>query len=313
MNNKPDVKLETQQRVRDAITTLDYSPNIVARGLVLKRSNVIGFIVPDIMNPSFPELARGVIARAGEFGYSVMFFDTNHDYTVEKEAVRLLQSKQVDGIILSFNKTNKDELEKLKHEHFPVVQIYRKGDSPAITTIAIDNIQSGYLAIKHLIDLGHRRIAHITTGETSQSGKERLDGYRKALIEGGIPYDPLLVVTGKNSSESGRICMEQLLTLEQSVTAVFASHDIMAVGAYDAIFNAGLSIPDDISVIGHDNIQISRLVHPKLTTIDTHKDRLGEAAVDLLIEEMEMPVPSNTERMFTTELIMRESTRMLVQ
>jgi len=311
LNKRPDVRTETQEKVTRAIKELGYSPNIVARGLVLRKSNVIGFIVPDIMNPSFPELARGVVNRAKEYGYSVMFFDTNHDSRVEKEAIRLLQSKQVDGIILSFDEANKDELEKLILERFPVVQIYRKSSRSAISTIAIDNLASGYTATRYLMDRGHRRIGHITTGMNSQSGHERLDGYRKALEEGGIAYDPELVAVGDNSADAGEVCMNRLLGLENRPTAVFASHDLMAAGAYGAVYSAGLSIPGDISVVGHDNIQISRLLHPRLTTLDTNKNRLGEAGVDLLMEEIRMAVPLNLERVFSTELVERGSVRSL--
>ena len=148
LNKKPDVSQETQDAVNQAIVDLGYSPNIVARGLVLKRSNVIGFIVPDISNPSFPELARGVVNKARQYGFSVMFFDTNHDLRVEKEAIRLLRSKQVDGIILSFNEANRDELDRLRAEHFPVVQIYRKSENHVVSTIDLDNIGSGYKATK---------------------------------------------------------------------------------------------------------------------------------------------------------------------
>ncbi|MBI9102416.1 MAG: LacI family DNA-binding transcriptional regulator [Spirochaetales bacterium] len=311
LNEKPDVNEETKKRVTEAIEELGYSPNIVARGLVLQKSNVIGFIVPDIMNPSFPELARGVVARAKSHGYSVMFFDTNHDKRVEKEAIRLLQSKQVDGIILSFNQANKEELEKLKLEKFPVVQIYRKSDESAISTIALDNFGSGYKAVKYLLDMGHRRIGHITTGNHSQSGYERLKGYRKGLDEADISYNEELIVEGENSVEAGTECMRMLLNLSERPTAVFASHDVMAIGAYEAVYNAGLSIPEDISIVGHDNLPLSVLVRPKLTTIDTHKRRLGEAGVDLLIEEMAAGQPLNKEEVFDTELIIRESVKAL--
>ena len=311
LNQKPDVNAETKKRVNEAIDVLGYSPNIVARGLVLKKSNVIGFIVPDIMNPSFPELARGLVSRARSLGYSVMFFDTNHDKKVEKEAVRLLQSKQVDGIVLSFNQTNYEELENLKKKKFPVVQIYKKSADPAISTIALDNEGSGYKAVKYLLDQGHRRIGHITTGVYSQSGSERLAGYNRALEEAGLSVDPQLIAVGENCAEAGTDCMRQLLSLEEPPTAVFASHDVMAIGAYDAIYEAGLKIPDDISVVGHDNLPLSRLVHPKLTTVDTFKDRLGQAGIDLLVEEIETGRPLNRVEVFSTELVIRDSVRSL--
>lgn len=309
LNNRRDVKEETREKVNKAIQALGYSPNIVARGLVLKRSNVIGFIVPDITNPSFPELARGIVAKARSYGYSVMFYDTNHDRKVEKEAIRLLRSKQVDGIILSFNEANMDELDRLKEEHFPVVQIYRKSDHSAVSTIALDNIGSGYIATKYLIERGHVRIGHITTGMQVQSGAERLSGFRQALEEAGVNCCDECIVEGSNTSESGYDCMNQLLTLPEGKrpTAVFVSHDTMAAGAYEAAFDAGLRIPQDVSIIGHDNNPISRLLHPKLTTMDTFKYSLGEIGVELLMEEIQSGEPLNREIVTSCSLVERAS------
>ncbi len=311
LNKKPDVNSETETRVNSAIKELGYSPNSAARGLVLKRSNAIGFVVPDITNPNFPELARGVVIRAKSYGYSVMFFDTNNNSKIEKEAIRLLKSKQVDGIILSFGRTNKDELKKLKMERFPVVQIYRKIAHSAISTIAINNVDSGYTATMYLLKLGHRRIGHITTGSDSQSGRERLDGYKKALAEMNIHFDSALVQTTDINFEGGRRCMERLLEIKERPTAVFASHDMIAIGAYEAIYNAELSIPGDISIVGHDNIEMSKFIRPKLTTVDTHKGKLGEESVDLLMEEIKKGASRNRERVFNTELIIRESASLL--
>ena len=311
LNNKPDVKAETKEKIDRAIKELSFSPSNVARGLVLKKSSVIGFIVPDIANPSFPELARGIVSRARELGYSVMFFDTNHDNHVEKEAIKLMQSKQVDGIILSFDEANRVELEKLKKEQFPSVQIYRKSSRPTISTIALDNIDAGLMATNYLIKNGHNRIGLITTGKETQSGYERHKGYCQALEKAGIAFDEELVKTGKNNAAAGKECMEALLFLPKPPTAVFACHDLMAVGSYEAVYDKGLSIPEDISIIGHDNIDVSRYVRPKLTTIDTHKSNLGRAAVDLLMEEINAAETLNKEVVLQAELIERESVREL--
>ncbi len=311
LNKKPDVKEETRDRVNRTIRELGYTPNIVARGLVLKRSNVIGFIVPDITNPNLPELARGIVNKARSYGYNVMIFDTNHDKRVEKEAIRVLQSKQVAGIILSFNEANKEELEKLKVERFPIVQIYRKSSQSVVSTIALDNVHSGYTATNHLIELGHRRIAHISVGVGVQSGTERLEGYRKALSDAGIDVDKDLVQFGSNNAESGYKCMIRLLELPPGrlPTSVFVCHDSMAAGVYDAVFDKGLSIPEDISIIGHDNNLISTLIRPKLTTVDTFKFQLGEAGVELLMEEIGNDKPLNKEIIVKPELFLRDSTR----
>jgi LacI family transcriptional regulator len=309
LNEKPDVKAATRERVLGAIEVLGYSPSSAARNLVLRRSNVIGFIVPDITNPSFPELARGIVTRAKHYGYRVMFFDTNHDYYVEKEAIRLLRSRQVDGIILSFNEANREELERLKQERFPVVQIYRKSSTSVIATVALDNHESGYTAGHYLISRGHVRIGHITTGEGTQSGKERLEGFRDAMRESGIAVERELIVTGINTAESGLQCMRRLLSLPNRPTAVFTSHDLMAAGAYEAVYELGLTIPQDVSIMGHDNIEVSRLLHPKLTTIDTFKYALGETGVDLLMEEIAAEHPENREVICRTAIVERGSVR----
>ncbi|MDA3939989.1 MAG: LacI family DNA-binding transcriptional regulator [Spirochaetia bacterium] len=311
LNKKPDVNTETELRVNKAIKKLGYSPSSVARGLVLKRSNVLGFVVPDITNPNFPELARGVVEKARQYGYSVIFFDTNHDNKVEKEAINLLRSKQVDGIIVSFSEANQVELGKLKEEKFPAVQIYRKSPNSVISTIAIDNVDSAYKAVKYLLSLGHKQIGHLTTGISTLSGAERLEGYQKAYKESGLVYRDEWIFSGSHCADTGYDGMKIFLDQKEPVTAVFASHDLMAVGAYEAVFEKGLTIPGDISIMGHDNIEISRLVHPKLTTIDTYKDKLGQAGVELLLEEMAERSRINREIIFKTELVVRDSTRQI--
>jgi len=311
LNKKPDVNTDTETRVNSAIKKLGYSPSSVARGLVLQRSNAIGFVVPDITNPNFPELARGVVEKARQLGYSVIFFDTNHDNKVEKEALKLLRSKQVDGIIVSFSEANQDEFIKLKEDQFPAVQIYRKSPKSVISTIAIDNVDSAYSAVKYLIEMGHRRIGHITTGISTLSGAERLEGYKKAFTEAELEYRKEWIFSGSHCADTGYEGMKVLLNQKNHVTALFASHDLMAVGAYEAVFEKGLSIPGDISIIGHDNIEISRLVHPKLTTLDTFKNKLGQAGVELLIEEIAENSRINREIVFKTELIVRDSTRQI--
>jgi LacI family transcriptional regulator, galactose operon repressor len=311
LNKKPDVHTETELRVKNAIKKLGYSPSSVARGLVLKRSNVLGFVVTDITSPNFPELARGVVEKARQYGYSVIFFDTNHDNKVEKEAINLLRSKQVDGIIVSFSEANQIELSKLKEENFPAVQIYRKSPKSVISTIALDNVDSAYKAVNYLFSLGHRRIGHLTTGVSTLSGSERLEGYKKAYKESGFEYKEEWIFSGSQSADTGYEGMNVFLDQTNPVTAVFASHDLMAIGAYEAVFEKKLTIPGDISIMGHDNIEVSRLVHPKLTTIDTFKNKLGQAGVDLLLEEMSESSRINREVIFKTELILRDSTRQI--
>jgi LacI family transcriptional regulator len=308
LNGKPDVSELTAEAVRKTIEELNYSPNAAARGLVYRKSQLFAMMVPDIRSPIFPELARGIMDCAKTHGYSVMLFDTDHDEMV-RDTIQLLQSKQVDGAILSFDSANREELKLFKNAGLPIVQVYRK--SPVVTgpTISIDNVQSGYDATRYLILQGHTVIGHITTGSETQSGDERLLGYRKALDEAGIEFRTELVQVGEHSYASGIDCMDRLFDYEPGITAVFCTHDLMAVGAYKSVNEHGLSVPDDVSIVGHDNIDLSRMMIPSLTTIDTEKFRLGQEAARLLFEVIRGEVDDKCERVFTNRLVVRDSVR----
>lgn len=311
LNDKPDVHPETRKKILEVIEELGYRPSGLARGLALQKTYIIAFLVPDITNPNFPELARGIVDRAKECGYSVMFFDTNHDVHMEKEAIYVLESKQVDGIILSFSGESMDELQKLRREHFPVVQIYRKSPNSVISTIAINNVESAYRATKYLIDRGHREIAHLARSLKTMSGQERVIGYKQALADHHLPFREEWLTEGDYTWDSGYANMNRLLDLENRPTAVFAANDVIAIGAYEAIFDRGLRIPDDISVVGHDDIEFAKIVRPRLTTTTTFKYKLGQAAVDLLLEEISGPSDRQKEIVFHTELLVRDSVKEL--
>ena len=307
LNDKPDVKSATKEKVLEVIKEQGFSPNIVARSLVLQKINVIGFVVPDITNPNFPKLARGIVDRAKFFDYSVMFFDTNHDARIEREAILLMRSKRVDGIILSFSGDNQDELHKLRENNFPCVQIYRKSSRLDISTVALDNVLSANTATKYLIDAGHSRVAHITRGTGPISGVDRLTGYKKALAEANISLREDWLKEGENSIKGGYRAMRSLLAQKERPTAVFAAHDLMAIGALEAVLDARLRVPEDISIIGHDNIEMGLHIRPRLTTMDTNKYRLGQISVDLLIEEMKGELRGQREIICRTELVERDS------
>lgn len=313
LNDKPDVNPETRKKILEVIEELGYRPSGVARGLALKKTNVIGFLARDITNPNFPELARGIVDRAKQHEYSVMFFDTEHDIHMEKEAIRILKNKQVDGIILSFHEESLDELHKLHEQHFPVVQVYRESPECKISTVSLDNVGSAYTATRHLIELGHKRIGHLARAFEVLSGIERLEGYKKAMIDNGLEVREEWIRVGECSIESGYENMKALLDIEPKLTAVFASKDMIAIGAYEAIFEKGLAIPSDFSIVGHDNIDASMILRPRLTTMTTFKYKLGQTAMDLLLEEIADSERGRKDIVCQTELIVRSSTKALVE
>ena len=310
INNKSDVKKETRKKVKKIIDENNYIPSKTARGLVTQRTNTIGFMIPDISKNNFPELAQGIISRSRELGYSVMFVDTSSEEDLVRDSIRLLESSHVDGIIASFESRQLKELEELKKKNFPVVQIYKRWGESSIPTISLNNIKAGYDAVKYLIKAGHRAIGIITTGPESQSGFDRKLGYLKALEEFGIPvdYDLIKVIDSNYDQEQIFSSAADMLKLKQRPTAIFASQDLIAAKVYNYLLSHDYSIPDDISIVGHDNSRISEFLFPLLTTIDTHKEEIGRQSVNLLIEQIKgKNTPS--EIVFESDLILRESVR----
>lgn len=287
INNKPDVSDDTRNRVKEVINRLGYNPNKIARGLVLQKTYTIGLIIPDISNPFFPEVVKGVEDRSRERNYSVIFCNTDNKKEEERKAIELLKSKQVDGIILSLSLGNKEILDKLEDEEFPVVQIDRKISSSLFPAVIIDNVLSAYQATQYLIKRGHRDIAHITGDLDTITGRNRLKGFNKACNEMGYKIREEWIVRGDYSMESGYRAMMVLLNQPQSPTAVFAANDLMALGAYEAVYEKGLEIPGDVSIIGHDDIDIAGIIRPGLTTMSQPKYEMGQRAADVLINEIE--------------------------
>lgn len=309
LNNKPDVSDQTKEKIKKIIKELGYNQNDVARGLVLDKTYTIGLIIPDISNPFFPKLAQGVENKAKELGYSVIFCDTNNKISEEIEAIELLKRKKIDGIILSLSLKNKEELKKLKEENFPVVQIDRQIPGFDYPIVTIDNVKSSYKATKYLIQLGHTKIAHITGDLDTKTGQDRLEGYKKALKEFNLFQKEEWILSGDYSLESGFNQMKNILNSKNLPTAIFAANDLMAIGAYNAIFNNNLKVPEDFSIIGHDDIEIASIIRPGLTTIEQPKYSLGKKTAEILIEEIEKSNYSFSDEYLKTNLKIRYSTK----
>lgn len=312
LNNKPDVSEETKKKVKKAIEKMGYNPNTVARGLVLKKTNSIGLIIPDINNPFFPEIIKGVERTAKKLGYSLILCNTDNDKTEEKESIKLLRSKQVDGIILSLSRKNKEVLKELEKEKFPIVQIDRQIKDSIYPAIIIDNKKSAYIATEYLIKHGHRKIGHITGDLSTETALDRLNGFKLALQNYNIPCREEWLLEGDYSKESGKEMMEKIIKLKDRPTALFFANDLMAFGAYETIYKYKLSIPEDFSIIGHDNIEITSFVRPGLTTMDQPKYRLGQIAVEKLIDMIEKKDNNTFENVILKNaIIVRDSIKLL--
>jgi LacI family transcriptional regulator len=310
LNGKPDVSEETKNKIQRIIRIMGYQPNGIARGLVLQKTYTIGLIIPDISNPFFPEVARGIEDKAKETGYSVIFCNTDNHSEWERDSINLLKSKQVDGIILSLSMANSGILKQLEKEGFPVVQIDRLVSDSNYPAVIVDNVLSAFNAVNYLIKQGHTRIAHLTGALSTRTGQDRLEGYKKALLENGIGFNEKWILEGDYSKEAGYLQAKCLLKQADRPTALFAANDLMAIGAYEAIYDQGLSIPDEISIVGHDDIDIASLVRPGLTTMRQPKYKIGQRAAQILINMVEKSeILTGKKVILQTELVERNSSR----
>lgn len=288
LNNKAEgIGEATRKRVLEIIDELDYRPNTIARSMVTKQTNTIGLIIPDIRNPFFPELVRGVEDVANQSKYSLFLCNTDGSMEKEAEALKLMREKNVDGIVFTYSYAAMDQLfEELAQKYrIPVVLLDRGLEDETFSGVYTDNQKAGYIATKHLIELSHVRIGCITGPGYIQNSRDRLKGYKRALEEYQISIDERLIKSGEYKMEGGYQAAKALLE-ESDVTAIFALNDLMAFGVYQAAAELGIHIPNDLSVVGFDNLKYNQLLTPKLTTIDQSVYQMGKEAAQMLLSQI---------------------------
>ncbi len=308
VNNGPrPVAPETQAKVKKAIKELGYYPNELARSLSRKQTAIIGLIIPNLTNPVYAEIADSLERTCAAEGYMVMLCGTGRDAGKEKRLAQILRAKQVDGVVVIPSQAPQIILTPLQQAHIPTVVL--EHDIPDTHSIAIDDREGGRLGTQHLLSLGHRRIGFIRREPTSALSSLRLVGYREMLAEAGIAFDPALVIESKAGQSAGYAAMQQLLALPHPPTAVFTHNDVLAVGAMRAIFDAGLRVPDDISVVGYDDTIGSSYLNPPLTTVKFPVAEMGRRAGQTVLElaQKEGSVPAQTITL-PVKLIVRAST-----
>ena len=308
VNNSRPVSNSARQRVIQAMDELGYKPNALARSLRQQKTNSIGLIVPDSANPFFAEVARGIEDTSFDQNYSVIL--CNSDGNLDKQAIytNLLIERQVAGILFVAAGVSTELVDDLHRRRVPLVIIDREIPNVSVDTVLTNHYQGGFLATQHLIDLGHLRIACISAGSELSPSAERVTGYRDALETSGITFDQSLVVRGDFQYESGYHAAHKLLQKEAPPTAVFASNDLMAVGCISAITESGMRVPDQISVVGFDDVKLASFSNPPLTTIAQPKREIGELATEILLARIQdLDAPQRFERL-ETSLIVRRST-----
>jgi LacI family transcriptional regulator len=309
INNTRFVTKETRERVLAAMTALNYRPNALARSLRRGKTNTIGLVLPDSANPFFAEISRSIEDEAFKRGYSVFLCNTELDTQRELFYVDVLSNKQVDGIIFVAAGDQPDSLDYLLRENMPVVLIDRNLPNVQVDVVLTDHQLGGYLATKHLIELGHQRIACIAGPSSITPSAERITGYQKALEEAGLPCDEKLIIRGDYHAQSGMDVTNAILKMTPRPTAIFALNDLMALGALRAASEAGYSVPKDIAIVGYDDLELSRFTSPPLTTISQPKKEISTQAVRLLVQRMSGKSQSPSRVVLPPELIVRRSTQ----
>lgn len=300
------VKEETRQRVLEAAQRLGYVANVGARSLAGGRANIIGLLVPGLDNGYIGEIARGIDEELSRVNYDLMLYTTHRQRGKESIHAHAIANGLTDGLILVVPLVT-DYLRELQAQGFPYVLVDQSDPSGQSHVVDATNWQGAYEATQYLIQLGHRRIGLITGMMQIASARERLEGYRAALADHDIPFDLDLVVQGDFWQPMGYQAASKLLDLDHPPTAIFASNDLSAFGAMQAVHERGLRIPEDVSVIGFDDIPQASLVHPKLTTVRQPLDEMGRVAVRMLLEQLENPSQPARRVTLSTQLIVRDS------
>ncbi len=275
---------ETKQRIRRLAREMGYSPSAIARGLVTKRTHTVGLVVTTIADPFVAEVVRGIEETALDNGYSVILCDSNAEPQREITAVRTLREKRVDGIIVAASRVGNLYLPLLEELAVPIVLINNQREGRYVYSVATDNVHGGEMATTHLLELGHRRIGYITGPEGASSSLDRLAGYRRALRSQNIEFTPLLVGAGNGRVDGGERAMQQLLALRPPPTSVFCYNDMTAIGAIAQARRMGFKVPQDISVVGFDDIAFAAYVDPPLTTVAQPKYEMGQIAMRMVLD-----------------------------
>ena len=312
LNNKSRIKNETKERILSIARGLNYQPNFIARSLVMNRTKTLGLVITNIANPFYTELAQGIEATARGLGYNIIFCSTHSDLSTEKHYIDMLRSKGVDGIIFSSAHMGDPNIIALAEEAFPVVLVNRRTYHPVVREkvdyVGIDNILGGFLAVEHLVRLGHRRIGVIGGSSESSVGFERLEGGKKALSSYGLEVKTDYILEGDFLKGSGYQGGKQFLRMSEPPTAIFAANDYMALGTYQAIVEEGQRVPEDIALIGFNDIEFTSMIGIELTTIGQKKYEMGAVAVKTLVERIEGgEVGSPREIILEPELIIRKT------
>ncbi|MFB6230798.1 MAG: LacI family DNA-binding transcriptional regulator [Salinibacter sp.] len=308
-NDPEKVRPDTRQRVRKASEALNYKPSRVARRLRVQtgETNLIGLIIPDIQNPFFAEVARGVEDVARDHNYAVIFSNSDEDPENQKVALDTLQTEDVDGVIVPPVDLDDAAVKDFAESSIPIVCVDRQMADLRLDTILSDNRQGAHDAVTHLIEHGHGRIAFIGGIARISTLTERREGYEAALRDHDLPVDPALVREGELHRERGKDHTEALLALDRPPTALFTGNNLTTLGALAALNQHDVRVPEDMALVGYDDIPWADALNPPPTVIDQPSYEMGQRAAELLLQRLDAPDRSPTVVTLQPKLIVRQS------
>ncbi len=302
------VSAATRQKVEQAVVAVGYSPHAITRNARRGESRTILVIVPDICDPFFSEIIRGIEVTAAGEGYLVLIGDCAHQNQQETTFLNLMLTRQIDGMVLLGSQLPFDASVEEQRNLPPMVMANEFAPEMSLPTVHIDNLTAAFEAVNHLWELGHRRIACVAGPEAMPLCHYRLQGYVQALRRHGMTVDPRYIVRGDFTFEAGAAALKQLMLLPQPPQALFCHSDIMALGAMAQAKTLGLRIPQDLSLVGFDDIELSRYSDPQLTTVAQPRYAIGREAMLLLLKQLQGRRVSNGSRLLDSELKVRGST-----
>ncbi|WP_099222318.1 LacI family DNA-binding transcriptional regulator [Listeria costaricensis] len=309
LNGKGDRFSEaTKKRVLETAKEMAYKPNFFAKNMITSHTNTIGMIVPQVTDAFFSQMVKGAEDYLNRYEYMIMLCNTSNDKEREDQYVEELLHRAVDGLIIaSPNILASQVFERLRGKNKPFILLDRQRNEQKEGRIAVDDYEGGYMATKHLIELGHRAIGIIIADASFYNVFERFEGYKACMRDYGITVKQEWITSGDQTMEGGYQATHALMKTE--ITALFATNDLMAVGAYRAALECGKRVPDDLSVIGFDDIELSEFMTPPLTTIRQPIYQLGEIAAQFLLRKIEHPEEKMGNCELDLTLIERGSTK----
>lgn len=307
INDIDKVTAKTRLKVEAAMEELGFRPNSIAQSLASSRSNSVGVLVPELHGPFFGNMLSSIELELRKQGKHVIITAGHSDAERERDAIEFLASRKCDALIVFVFAISNERIMLLRESSVPVVVIGRLIPGMEEDCVSLDNETGGYIAAKSLIESGHRQLACITGPLWKSDGQERFAGYERALAECGLAFDQRLVVEGDYEESSGRNGMEQLLQQEIPFTGLVCANDEMAAGAIAVARKHGLTIPDDLSIVGFDNVFFTRYMHPQLSTVDYPIDKMGQMAARCVLRDVYGNSDLDIQCRFEPKLVRRDS------